>query len=101
MAKNIIVRASLSVKEEFVDEFIRTLTAVAEASRQEDGCLEYDFLRDANRPNTFMFFELYKDFDAYQTHRQMPYMLQMRPKRDAMVEKYLGVRVFEAQEKDA
>ena len=98
MSKNIIVRASLSVKEECVEEFIKTLSAVAEASRLEKGCLEYDFLRDVNNPNTFMFFELYRDSNAYQTHRQMPYMLQMRPKRDAMVEKYLGVRVFEAEE---
>ncbi len=98
MSKNIIVRASLSVKEECVEEFIKTLSAVAEASRLEEGCLEYDFLRDVNNPNTFMFFELYRDSNAYQTHRQMPYMLQMRPKRDAMVEKYLGVRVFEAEE---
>ena len=89
-----VVWAGLVIKDGFIEKFKEAVEPVVKASREEVGCLKYDFLQDVYNPNTFYFFEEYKDETAFQEHRTMPYMLDFRPKREECVEKYLGVRVM-------
>jgi quinol monooxygenase YgiN len=89
-----VVWAGLVIKDGFIEKFKEAVEPVVKASREEVGCLKYDFLQDVYNPNTFYFFEEYKDETAFQEHRAMPYMLDFRPKREECVEKYLGVRVM-------
>jgi len=94
----IIVKAGLVVKEGKTDEFFSLFKPVIAETRKEAGCLCYELFSDTQTPRAFYFYEEYKDSASYDAHRSAPYMLSMRPKRDLLVEKYLGVNVFNAAE---
>ncbi len=86
-----LILASLRIKGGKESEFFELFNPIVDATRKETGCIRYDIFRNTRNDREFMFVEEYVDEAAYQSHRQMPYMTPMRPKRDAMVEKYLGI----------
>ena len=51
-------------------EIAEILRKLAEASRQEPGCLTYIPLQVESDPDTVVIWEQYKDADAEQAHRQ-------------------------------
>ena len=52
-----VVWAGLVIKDGFIEKFKEAVEPVVKASREEVGCLKYDFLQDVYNPNTFYFFE--------------------------------------------
>ena len=62
-----VVWAGLVIKDGFIEKFKEAVEPVVKASREEVGCLKYDFLQDVYNPNTFYFFEEYKDETAFQS----------------------------------
>jgi quinol monooxygenase YgiN len=50
------------------DELIRIGTAVAAASRQEEGCINYRLYEAADVPNEFLFVEEWRDDAALHAH---------------------------------
>ena len=42
----------VTVKEEKTEEFIQVMTANTVSSREEEGCVRYDLMRDSQDPNT-------------------------------------------------
>ena len=62
------------VKPSMLDEFLETITYDAVHSEaDEPGCLRFDVLRDNEDPFKFYFYEVYRDKEAQQAHRQMPH----------------------------
>jgi quinol monooxygenase YgiN len=55
------------------DETLAALKAVAERSRQDDGCVEYWWSEDVEHPNRFRFFECWESVDAFNGHQDQPY----------------------------
>jgi quinol monooxygenase YgiN len=49
---------------------------LAEASRQEPGCLGYQVHRHRTEPRRFFIYEQYKDDAALEAHRASPHFLQ-------------------------
>ena len=93
-SKSVIINAGLKIKDGCAEKFIKLATPIVEATLKEPGCIRYEFLQDVLDKNTFYFFEEYADENAYQAHRTMPYMTEFRPKREALLDKYLGVRIL-------
>jgi len=50
------------------DELIGVAQAVAQASREEQGCLGYRFYEDTEQPNEFVFVEEWADQQALERH---------------------------------
>ena len=92
--KSVIIQAGLRVNDGSADEFIKLATPVVDSTRKEPGCIKYELLQDVYDKCTFYFYEEYADENAYQTHRTMPYMTDFRPKREKLLDKYLGVRIL-------
>ena len=86
-----LILASLRIKDGMENEFFGLFNKIVDETRKEAGCIRYDIFRNTRNDREFMFVEEYVDEAAYHSHRQMPYMTPMRPKRDAMVEEYLGI----------
>ena len=61
-------------KEEAALEDLRTLLEGVQAD--EPGTLAYIFHRSQDDPLEIVFFEIYADDDAFQTHRQTPHMAE-------------------------
>ncbi len=90
----IVVWAGLRVKDGLAEKFMQTVAPVIKATRAEKGCLKYDLLQNTEDECKFYFFEEYADEDGYAAHRAMPYMSEFRPKREEMLDRYLGLRVL-------
>jgi len=58
------------------DDLIRIAQAVARASREEDGCIDYRVYEDTERDNDFVFVEEWESEDALQRHFAMPHLVE-------------------------
>ncbi len=74
MQQNVYTIAVLPAKEGRIDDLLNTLEALAEATRQEHGCIEYGFYQDRERSNTVLSFERWVDPDAEDRHWQTPHL---------------------------
>ena len=68
------------------EEFLTAITANAEASfRDEPGCLRFDVCSVDGDPNRFVFYELYRDAEAFAAHRAAPHFHAWREAADRTV----------------
>ena len=95
--KPILVIAGLRVKDGLADEFIKIATPVVEATKNEEGCVRYNMVQDVFDKHAFYFYEEYADENAYYEHRMTDYMEDFRPKREALLDHYLGLEIFDAR----
>ena len=61
-------------KEDVVEEAFRDMIKKVGS---EEGTLVYTLHRSSVEPNVFMFYEQYKDDDAFNAHMNTPYMTEM------------------------
>jgi quinol monooxygenase YgiN len=54
------------------DELVKTLVALCEASRRDEGNVDYWFAEDLAQPATFHFFEQWSSDEAFNQHCQTP-----------------------------
>eukprot|EP00808_Paulinella_micropora_P010906 g29641.t1 len=71
----IVMVVTVQIKPEAVKEFLQVMKVDTEGSRAEPGCLGFDVLRDLEKPNTFHFYEVYKDQAALAFHKKQPHYL--------------------------
>ncbi len=72
----IVLKVDMLVKpgtEAQCKEYIRILQ---EHSRKEAGCVQYVGHQSTDDPRRFLFYEVYKDQSALQSHRNAPYFKQ-------------------------
>jgi quinol monooxygenase YgiN len=61
---------SARVKPEQRGRFLEAIEGNAVTSvRDEPGCLRFDVVRDNDDPDHYLFYEVYRDADAFATHR--------------------------------
>jgi len=71
----VVLVLELVVKPEHRDAFLEALWEDANgALDNEPGCLRFDVTVDAEDPNRFMLYEVYRDAEARQIHRAAPYL---------------------------
>ena len=67
----------IHMKAEFREQFLKEMWADAIGTEEnEPECLAFDILNDAADPNILYLFEVYKDADAIEAHRKMPYFVK-------------------------
>ncbi len=59
---------TVEVPDDHVETFLALTQKVAEATRQEKGCLIFDLLRSASRPNEFTTYEAFTDEAGWNRH---------------------------------
>ncbi|MFI8418090.1 putative quinol monooxygenase [Serratia sp. NPDC078593] len=64
------VIATLQAKAEFIDEVNDAVHQIIDASRQEQGNLQYDLHREWDTPDTFVFFERWASVEALDQHNE-------------------------------
>jgi quinol monooxygenase YgiN len=88
----LIVR--LEVHLECLDDFLAAVKENAERSfADEPGCKYFDVTQDINNPTHFIFYELYQDAAALETHRAAPHFSLWRRLADRCVVKGSQVNV--------
>ena len=74
MLNNVYTIAVLPAKEGRIEDLLAALQTLADATRQEPGCIEYGFYRDTENPNTVLSFERWADAAAEDSHWQTPHL---------------------------
>jgi len=70
----IIVQGSIPIKPECHEEALELARRMAEATREELGCISYDFYVGLADPNTFMVFQEWDSMETLMAHFQTPHM---------------------------
>ena len=68
------VVATIPVKSEHIEAMRGPLTQLAEATRQESGCLAYDLYESVAAPGVFVTVERWTDQDALDAHMKTPHV---------------------------
>eukprot|EP00931_Biecheleriopsis_adriatica_P091842 TRINITY_DN65714_c0_g1_i1.p1 TRINITY_DN65714_c0_g1~~TRINITY_DN65714_c0_g1_i1.p1 ORF type:complete len:247 (-),score=62.20 TRINITY_DN65714_c0_g1_i1:65-733(-) len=66
------VFVTVDIKEDRIDDFLKAMQDDVTKSRDkalDPGCLRFDLLRDREKSNRFMFYEVYTDDDAAAAHK--------------------------------
>ena len=78
-----VLLVQVEVKEELRAEFIEALRAnAAQSVANEPGCIRFDVSEVEESPNRFVFYEVYTNEEAWQTHRRSPHFLDYKKVAD-------------------
>lgn len=61
---------TINVKPGFTDQFEKAFRINFEGTRKEPGNLRFDVLRNQDEPNRYTIYEVFRDKDAFQAHKQ-------------------------------
>jgi quinol monooxygenase YgiN len=86
------VIGTVVAKPEKRDELYRILMAQVAPTREEKGCVSYDFHSDQKDPNVFVFYENFVDRDALEAHLKMPYLEPLFGRIDELLAEPVDIR---------
>lgn len=97
----VVLHVTVQVNPEHLTEFLDIARHNAEhAVADEPGCLRFDVIQDRDDPNSFRFYEVYRDDAALAAHRQTPhfklYIEKSQPWLAVPAERRLGWNVVPA-----
>jgi quinol monooxygenase YgiN len=73
----VIVIARFQPRPDRLDEFIALLEDVQEASRADDGCLNYGYYSNVTDPMSYIAVEEWRDMAALEDHLRQPHVLRL------------------------
>ena len=81
----IAIWVKVKVKPERRGDFLKAIEVDALGSeRDEPGCARFNVLENAKEPNTFYFYEVYRDEAALEAHRAAPHYAVWRAAADTL-----------------
>jgi quinol monooxygenase YgiN len=84
--------ARLRIHAEHRAAFLTASEAIIAGTRAEPGCLFYALHEDAHDPNSFLFYEEWRDRDAIEAHFAEPHFLAFGDAiADAVIEKSIVI----------
>ncbi|MDJ0920262.1 MAG: putative quinol monooxygenase [Henriciella sp.] len=93
----IIVEGSARIPTDAWDQALTAMEAMILASREEAGCIEYAYSRDALDPDLLRIIERWKDLAALQAHFAEPHMAVFRQALSEIGPQDLQVRMYDAE----
>ncbi len=75
---SLVIAGTIRVPPERLDAFRPHMLAMLEASRAEDGCLEYAYAEDVAEPGLIRVFEAWRDQAALDAHFATPHLAVWR-----------------------
>lgn len=75
---SLAIAGTIRVPPERLDAFRPHMLAMLEASRAEDGCLEYAYAQDVAEPGLIRVFEVWRDQAALDAHFQTAHLAAWR-----------------------
>ena len=70
----IIVHGTFPVKVDVRDDALELMRQMADASKEEEGCVSYEFYVGLTDPNTLLLFREWESVDALQGHFETEHM---------------------------
>lgn len=76
-------------------EFEALFSRYVDASRAEDGCIEYHMLRDREDPTLFIFYEVWQSAKHLHVHSALPHMQRFHEQRMDFLTRDFEIRPIE------
>ena len=92
----VFVAARIFPKPGKADAVIEVLQGVIPLVRAEDGCLKYDLHVSMDEPAVLLYYEIWRDDDAFKAHTKAPHLAEMRGKIADLLEKPNEVKLWRA-----
>lgn len=93
-----IINASFFIKEDKREEFLAVVNPLIEATREEEGCVQYNLYESIEEANAFIMVEIWEDQKAIDGHNKSPLLLELFNKIPEFSSKKPIVRVSEMVE---
>jgi quinol monooxygenase YgiN len=90
----IVVAVRVHVKAGKREEFIKLAQGMLEPSRDEKGCISYNFYADTQDANAFIYFEEWESGEALRQHTRSGHYSQYADQVPAVLERPAEVRVY-------
>ena len=74
----------MKVDEKNRQQVITLANQLVNKSRQDEGCISYDFFESTTRSGVFMFCETWKDLESIKAHRNTAHYLNLIPEIEAL-----------------
>jgi quinol monooxygenase YgiN len=85
MDTEIRVFAKLSVQPDQIDHVIEAFRILANMTRRERGCLQYELHQEIHDPAILIFFEKWKTLADFKDHLRTPYFVECLQKVSSLV----------------
>ncbi|MBI1261977.1 MAG: hypothetical protein GC184_09650 [Rhizobiales bacterium] len=95
----IVVTGTVEVGEGSRDQAMALAVEVAQATRQEPGCISYGFYVDIENPQCFRIYEEWESEEALTRHFTMPHMVRFAEGMSDIDVSAMDISKFEAGER--
>lgn len=90
----VVAFVEFQAKPDKLEEFVAAATVVMRASREEPGCIVYDYGRNLEDPTRFHITEIWESQEALDRHLQQPHSLKAQGEISALA-RITGLRVWQ------
>ncbi len=97
----IIVHGTIPIKPEHRERALGLARSMGDATREEIGCISYDFYVGLSDPNTLMLFQEWEDMESLMDHFQTPHMEAFLRELPEMLSGEITTRRYAVQVADA
>ncbi|MBF0706272.1 antibiotic biosynthesis monooxygenase [Alkalihalobacillus hwajinpoensis] len=94
----IIIHAGLQINPAKEEEFLKEVTTLIEAARNEEGNISYTLSKEVEKENTYKMIEAYEDMAAVEAHNQSAHFQAFVGKAPEYLVAPLEVKVYDATE---
>jgi quinol monooxygenase YgiN len=94
----IIIHAGLSILKEKEEEFLNEVKTLIEASRKENGNIQYDLMKDTEKESKYMMVEVWENQEAVQSHNTSEHFAVFGQKAQSFMAAPTNVKIFAGQE---
>ena len=96
----IIVHGTIPIKPDCREQALQLARTMADATREEFGCISYDFYVGLSDPNTLMLFQEWETMDALMDHFQTEHMETFLERLPEIVSGEITTRRYAVQSVD-
>ncbi len=92
------INGTVTTGDTFTEDTIAAIVRMMQASRAEDGCIDYTFARDLADPAKLVVYERRRDHAALEAHRNSAHMAEFRKFLAANPPGTIELRLYETDE---
>ncbi|WP_128892239.1 putative quinol monooxygenase [Erythrobacter sp. HKB08] len=92
------INGTITLDEGVLEHARDAIIEMVEASRAEDGCIDYTFAQDLSDPNVLVLYERWRDQEALQAHSQSAHMAKFQEAMQQFGQPSRNIRMYATDE---
>lgn len=94
----IIVYGTIETSADSISALTDAITALEQATRAEEGCIDYTFSVALSNPECVRISEKWESMDALKAHMAMPHMAEFQQAMGAHPPRAVDIKFYQAEE---